>query len=569
MNFDPKVVPFDRSAAYMYHRAMKNRRDNNHIDALELLRRAVERSPENLEYRLDLAEMYSEMGCHEQSNRLLLDMLSRGDAPDACYYGLAMNMLAMNDLDGAKRALVHYRSREAAGDHFGDARELADEMQIYEAMVRPLNRRVYRAMRAADLACERMKDEDFADAARLFAHSLRLDPGRSEMRALYGMDLMLMGRREQALSETRRALEGGGEEEESSVRALCVAAQTYQMAEMAPLARETILRAVAMRPDGLERRMLLYALGEMQMHEEVAECARMALTEAPHDRQLLHIRAVALLKTGAQTDQVEKFWARILRIDPEDSVAQYYQAAAAAQTLDAQKLSYVYQVPREESFERLKYVSDTLNAHMHDIDQIWRGDARFRTLLKWCANVDSAQFQRAAVTVLAALDDEEAEGTLRAMLAGQSTPYALKVHAAALLKMRGADMRKVLPPGVDERDGLLPDSEMLLSNVPVAIRQAARFADDVLEREYRVSALVPVALILIRAYARYPEIARSRERINPMAAAAAYCYLEHREAKPKFLRLSRQFGCSVRRLVYYAARFAGAIEEEASDGETD
>ena len=47
MEFDPKVVPFDRSAAYVHPRAMKNRRDNNVVDALELLRRAVDHSPYN------------------------------------------------------------------------------------------------------------------------------------------------------------------------------------------------------------------------------------------------------------------------------------------------------------------------------------------------------------------------------------------------------------------------------------------------------------------------------------------------------------------------------------------
>ena len=76
MSYDPKVVPFDRSAAYMHHRAMKNRRDNNVVDALELLRRAVEHSPDNDEYKLDLAGLLSEMGCLSQSNRLLLDMLA-------------------------------------------------------------------------------------------------------------------------------------------------------------------------------------------------------------------------------------------------------------------------------------------------------------------------------------------------------------------------------------------------------------------------------------------------------------------------------------------------------------
>ena len=109
MSYDPKVVPFDRSAAYMHHRAMKNRRDNNVVDALELLRRAVEHSPDNDEYKLDLAGLLSEMGCLSQSNRLLLDMLSGEKAPSECYYGLALNLLSASDVSGARQALLRYR----------------------------------------------------------------------------------------------------------------------------------------------------------------------------------------------------------------------------------------------------------------------------------------------------------------------------------------------------------------------------------------------------------------------------------------------------------------------------
>ena len=68
---NPKIVSFDRSAAYLHHRAMMNRRENRVVDALELMRRAVEAQPDNSEYRLDLAELYCEMGLHEQSSRLL------------------------------------------------------------------------------------------------------------------------------------------------------------------------------------------------------------------------------------------------------------------------------------------------------------------------------------------------------------------------------------------------------------------------------------------------------------------------------------------------------------------
>ena len=134
MKHNPKVVSIDRSAAYVHHRAMKNRRDNNPVDALELLRSAVEQSPENREYKLDLAEMYCEMGCHEQSNRILLDLLAEKNAPAECYYGLALNQLGRNEMDSARRALSLYRSHAGGGEYVEDALDLTEEIYLYDAL---------------------------------------------------------------------------------------------------------------------------------------------------------------------------------------------------------------------------------------------------------------------------------------------------------------------------------------------------------------------------------------------------------------------------------------------------
>jgi len=45
-----KVVPFSRSAAYLYQRAVINRREGHLLDALELNRRALEKDPGNVDY---------------------------------------------------------------------------------------------------------------------------------------------------------------------------------------------------------------------------------------------------------------------------------------------------------------------------------------------------------------------------------------------------------------------------------------------------------------------------------------------------------------------------------------
>lgn len=562
MTFDPKVVPFDRSAAYVHHRAMKNRRDNNPVDALELLRRAVENAPENVEYKLDLAEMYCEMGCHAQSNRLLLDLLAQENAPSECYYGLALNMLAMNDLEGAKRTLMRYRRSDPKGARSLDAGGLAEELTFYTAMLRPASRKAYRAARIADQACDRMKREDFGEARRLFEKSLALDPARREMRALYALDLKLAGEEASAIEQAQRATEG----EEPSLRALCVAAQVYQMAGRADLARREILRAVALRPEGLELRLLMYALGEMGMHQEVAECARMALREAPHDRKLLHTRAVALHYTGAPDAEVIKFWERILRIDPEDSIAAYFQSMATRGQLNEIRLNYIYQVPKDEMLRRFKSIADTLSSSMEELEQVWQSDANFRALLKWCATVESPQFRRAAVTVLSTLEDPEAESTLREILLRPDIPFDLKLHASMLLRMRGADMQRMLPPSVDEEDGMLPESDQVLEGLPLTMRQAAKYADRVLEEVWGVSALPALAVMFLRVWNACPSLPRSRERVEVLAAASAYCYLKLHEYKVRFDKIAREFGCSFRRVVYYAARMADALEEEENEG---
>ena len=559
MSFDPKVVPFDRSAAYVHHRAMKNRRRNNDVDALELLRRAVERSPENDEYKLDLAELLSEMGCLSQSNRLLLDMLG-GGGPSECYYGLALNLLSASDIPGARRTLWRYCGADPLGAQERDVRRIHDEMNFYESFLRPAGRRARRAACLADLACERMKEEKFDRAVRLFEKSLAIEPERDEIRALYATALEFCGRHRAARQEMRAATE-----KETSVRALCIAAQFYHMRGMPRKSRQMAERAVQERPVDVEARMLIHTLGELGMDREAGECARLAMQQTPYDRELLHVRAVALLRAGGRVEDAEKFWERIARIDPDDAVAAYYIRAAADGTLRGQMPEYVYQVPQNEAFARLKYVSETLSQHCGDLETPWREDGKFRALLKWCLTVNNPQFRRAAVTALAALEDAEAEATLREVLTRPEISYDMKFNALMLLRLRGVDLSRALPPSIDAQDGLLPDADALQPNLPIGLRQACRYAVEVLEDDYGLSPASAVALIALRARARRRLEPCLRRRIPAYAAALAYCYLSMRGEKPSFRRLCRQFGCAFRTTVFYATRIADALEEDGND----
>ena len=563
MKHNPKVVSIDRSAAYVHHRAMKNRRDNNPVDALELMRNAVEHSPENREYRLDLAEMYCEMGCHEQSNRILLDMLAEKNAPAECYYGLALNQLGRNEMDSARRALALYRSHAGGGEYAEDALDLTEEIYLYDALKRPLDRRRGRAAQVANRACDALREDDMEKARRLFEHSLRMDENQMETRALYAMTLHMVGEDDAAVEQARRSISCA----EPSARALCVSAQVLYMCGDQKSALELARRAIDIRPDGVELRLMIFALSELGMYAEAADAVRLALQETPHDKGLLHMRAVLLHRAGAEDKQVERFWRRILRIDPEDSVARYYQEKAARNELRTVEPELIYEVPAEEYRRRLMQIAEKLSEGLDVAAEQWRTNRDFRALLIWAVGTGNENCGRAAIMVIAAAGDEASESAIRELLYRGDVPMSVKLHGMLFLRLRGADMERLMPPDMDAMDGLLPEAEEVLSAMPVGERQLVRFADEVLSQAYGVEARSALALLwqgYRSACGRNDPLVCTQEA----AAALAWNYLLQHGRHVSVEELAGKFACKPRRMVFYARHMA-AVLECYEDGERD
>lgn len=557
MNRNLKVVSFARSPGYVHHRAMMNRRDNNIVDALELMRRAVEASPENREFKLDLAELYCEMGCHEQSTRLLLDMLAEDGAPSECYYGLALNQLGMNDINGARNSLSLYRRRDPEGAHLEEVRALASELDMFNALSHPASRKLYRAGCVANRACEALKADEPEKACRLFERSLSLASEQYDIRALYAMALLLRGDGDAARREAERAASGFP----PSVRALCVSAQVYALLGEDQIARALMERAQNEKPEGQDLRLMLYAMSELGMDGEVAEHVRRALRETPFDKDLLHMRAVSLHRTGTPDIRVSRFWARILRIDPEDTVAQFYQEAALRGDLKAVGPGYAYQVPRAEFERRLRSLVGQLSRGYEDLERCWREDPGFRQLVRWAVGSEDMRLKRAALTALTTIDHAESRSLLRLMLFNGDVSAELKLHAALTLRLLGVDAEAIMPAEAGFGAGFMPDARAMMARLGVGERQLVRYADEVLCAEYDISALSQLLLIW-SAYRQIRGTAADPLRcVGGGAAALAYNYMLIYGPKPDLEALARQFGCDTRQLLYYARRIAGCIEK--------
>jgi len=550
-----KVVPIERSSAYVHHRAMQNRRDNRIVDALELMRRAAEASPQNREYRLDLAELYCEIGCHEQSARLLLDMLAEGDGPSECYFGLALNQLGMNDLSGARASLRLYRRRDPVGAHTEDARQLSAQLDFYSEISRSGNRRLDRASRLASHACDALKADMPDKACRLFERSMELASEQYEMRALYAMALLLRGDRQAARDQAERSCAGYP----PSVRALCVSAQVFAQLGERDRTQALIEQAAGEKPEGQDLRMMIYAMAELGMDAGVAEHTRTALREAPFDRDLLHMRAVALHRTGVPDASLTRFWSRILRIDPEDSIAGFYQRMAMDGKLCECAPEYGYQVPAGEFLDRLQTLIGHLTQGFEHVQAQWQEDPRFRQMMRWAIHSEDGRLGRAAMTVLTTLDSQDARSMLRELMFVGDVPDELRVQAALALRIQGLGVEKLLPRSTGLSDRLLPGADAVMERLSVGERQLVRYADEVLTREYGISQRARLALM----WAAYRQMRGARTdplvRTEAASAALAYNYLMIYRSKPDIEALSKAFHCPQRQLVYYARRIAGCV----------
>lgn len=416
-------------------------------------------------------------------------------------------------------------------------------------------------MRIADNACTALQEGDLERSKRLFRKSLELSSEQYEMRAMYAMALMMSGEDDEALVEAQRASEGYP----PSVRAICVASQVYAALEQTDLARELLLKVMDEHPTGVELRLLIFSLGEMQMHEEIAECARLALQETPYDRQLLHIRATALYHLGMPEKQIERFWQRILRIDPEDEVAQFFQQKCAKGELSINAPGYAYQLPEEECHRRMVWLSQQFEGGISGAKERWAVDEEFRKTVLWAAQSEDERLRRAAVTVIAAMDDEKACSSMRALMFSRDLQPELKKHAAMLLRLRGVDMKTIFPADTAVEGEILPKPEDLMETLLVGERQLIRYANEVMEAEYKLSALPELALMWV-VYRRQRELDFD-PLTNSEAASAAlvYNYLLRRGQRVSIGKLSKQFGCSSRRLVYYARRIADILERTEGD----
>ena len=553
----PKVVPFERDAAFLRQRALKNQKENHLLDALELMRKAVEAQPDNDEYRMELAQLLTETGCPERSNREWLTLICKREFRDRCLYGVAMNQLTQGDNQTARKLL-----RECirnATDMKVPSQLLLDQIELLE-VIRIKPRREQRLQEAVEQACRHLYAGDVSLAVRSLRRIVQDAPEQADARALLGLAEAMNGDMRTAVRQVERALL----QRARDGRTLCVAAEVYHMAGEDGKAQALLERETREAPHWDRWQMLtISTLFENGLYERARDRIREALVKQPYDRALLHMMALLCLHLGQGPQAAAVYWHRIRRIDPEDTIAAYYLELLETDRLDGwEKFNGDYQVPEAEKQRRYEYLTEMMDSDVELVVEKWKSDADFRALVDWCLNAGELPYQKSAMMLLCSTDDPRAVCRVREYLMRGDTDIAMRIRAAAIYRNMGLDPDSILPPYMKIKMLFASDEEKILKKMGVGHAQLVHYAEEVLQREYQVDA----APLLALNWEMYREARKMRfdPLLDTEAAAAmlAWDYLHRRKQNPQIETLSRQFGCSPRRLRYFIEHFLNVVARE-------
>lgn len=437
-----KVIPFEQNGQFYYKKAKKYVENNNYIDALSFYRKAVEKDPENLEYRLDLAQVFTEMGYYEESNQILLYILQKDDGKADCYFCLGCNFLGLQEYERAKECFEKYLQLDPDGIYSEDAQDLLDILQSHEiyfdndveVILNPGREKLYKL---ANKGKDFLDMGDYSRAIRCLESVVKKDPSLIFARNNLALAYFCVGRLDDAIHVCQEVLK----DQPQNVHANCNIAIFYREKGLEEESEKHLQAVLSMETnDPEEIHKIAVTLCELKRHKEANKFLKRLLQYKPYDIKVLHYIAVSYFNTQRYKEAL-KYWSKIDKIAPNNTISGFYKRlarAVMANEREFSEISYHFQVPYEEIIYRIKKINDLLKLPHKDLKKRWNSSDELLALLQWGLELNDPSIKRAILNVIASFKDGKAESFLREFILRKSVSDDLKREAVMLLKQMGA-----------------------------------------------------------------------------------------------------------------------------------
>ena len=433
-----KILSFHQPAEFYIKKAEKHIDAGNFLEALALYRCVLGMEPENIDYLLSIAQIYSEMGLYAESNDVLLKIAKFGNTPTECLFALGCNYMGLKNYELADEAFEQYLAVDPEGEYAEDIDELFDIMdeEDYEddVTLHDISRRML-----YEEAYEGKQCLDKGDYKNAIVH-LEKVTARDETMVSAMNNLALAyffeGRKQEAVTRSKRVLVT----QPLNLHACCNLALFYSDLNdhaNAAVYLEKLDSLGESEPEDMHKIALTYC--ELGYHQKAYLMFLKIVSFQPYDIRILHFCGVAAYNSGLYAEALSNF-VKILKIDPDNSLALYYKTLAeqAKQNGAIKELEYVYQVQFDEIKRRIGYLNECLRQKNVSLSHKWESDELFKSIMYWGLHYGDEYIKKIVLEVMSMFADKKAEEIFRDFLLKSSESDEIKNDVFMYLKKMGA-----------------------------------------------------------------------------------------------------------------------------------
>ena len=301
------IVPFERPAAYWAIKARKHYNPAQLPDAARMMRKALEKSGD-MGLALELAEIYSGMGCYTAAERCLVRAAVRQGMTGSLCYAIGVCALNRGNEDLGEEALNRCLRLEPEGFFAERAQDLLEfyawkpfPYQPHTARSDALRRRSMRALAAGGV-------ESAVKLARK-----AWEKGRSPYAALW-LGMLLPPR--EALPYLKFAAEGLPRELKAQIKY----AEACSLRRRLPEARKRLISARRLCETITDAEDYCAVAWTMNRPKDALKLVESKLRALPQSVDYLRLKYLSLRRMGEE-EQAKRALETLLEIDPDDAEA--------------------------------------------------------------------------------------------------------------------------------------------------------------------------------------------------------------------------------------------------------
>ncbi|MDO4543183.1 MAG: hypothetical protein Q4C01_01410 [Clostridia bacterium] len=432
-----KILTFERDASFFLRRGRRYLEQNDDISALQSMRRAYAKEPQNAEIAIALSEQLNKMQRFEESNKVLMMIDSEQDSSEVLF-GMASNHLALENFSAARQLLELYLSREPDGPYAEDAEDYLDLLDDDEEISAQMGLKNGEDIQLIE-DIHRIKSMDivkgYPEIIKAYQKLEKQYPESFVLQINIALAQFASGESDKAQQRLFRILK----RDSKNIKAICMLALVYKSKGKMLQAKETMKRIpvkASYELDELNNLALTYL--ELGDYEKAAQILKQERVILPYDTTILHHTAICCFMTGKR-EQAREIYRRLLAIDEYDTIAEYYLALTSSEEpIDSGDWMISYTTPVAECLQRWTYVSEALKKRVEKRSDIWKRDERLRRLMRWIMRYRVDTLRSETIDFLADTKDLEAEAILRDFLMRTDCSDESKKHAFFALREMGA-----------------------------------------------------------------------------------------------------------------------------------